>query len=216
VIQTPTPGGGRGVTGGTNALGIGAGGTVNVRGEQQDLITHSSSSAFISKGSQHASSASSIPALAPSVFPDVPSGAWYSSAVHEAVQKGWMNTMHGKFLPDGTVTAQDVAAALRVLGINTTALQTLPRDGSWVLSKGLFLQILAEAYKTQLTERLSTKTQAEYSRVWNAIPASISHANAVRLAILAGWIAMPKGSFRGGLPLSRAEMAQILVNLVRR
>ena len=121
-----------------------------------------------------------------------------------------MKAPNGTFSPDGTVTADDMAAALTALHINISTLQTLPRNGASVLSKGEFLQIMSEAFQSKLKAILKTKSQAEYSKAWNAISDAVSHHNAVRMSILAGWISMPQGSFHGAAPITRAEMAKIL------
>jgi hypothetical protein len=130
------------------------------------------------------------------------------------MSKGWMSTSNGLFRPGDSVFAGDAATALTTLGINISSLSSLPRYPGTVLTKGQFLQILAEAFHPQLQQILKTKSQAEYTRVWNAIPSSMSHANAVRMAILAGWIQMPQGTFHGTDAITRAEVAKILVNAV--
>ena len=149
-------------------------------------------------------------AAAGSTPKDVPSGAWFAPAAAKAVSGGWMTAPGGNFSPTGTVTAEDVAVALTALHIDISTLNTLPRDGSTVLSKGAFLQILTGAFQAKLQAILKTKSQAEYSRAWNAIPDAVSHHNAVRMSILAGWISMPNGSFHGSAEITRAEMATIL------
>ena len=125
-----------------------------------------------------------------------------------------METTNGKFLPGDAVTGKDVTQALSVLGITVSSLKTKPGSPSGVITKGQWLGILAEAFRPALTQLLKTKSQAEYSRVWDAIPASVSHYASVRMAILAGWIAMPRGTYHGAVPLTRAEMAKILSSMV--
>ena len=120
----------------------------------------------------------------------------------------------GGFDPAGTVSTADAKAAFTALGIDLSSIDdALPSDGS-VVTKGQFLQALANAYADRLQQILKSKSQVEYTAVWNAIPASVSHANSVRMAILAGWINMPQGSFHGAASLTRAEMAQILANVM--
>jgi hypothetical protein len=150
----------------------------------------------------------------PSSFQDVPAGVWYEPATTEVVSKGWMNSSSGLFRPADPVIAKDATDALRALSINISSLDTLPSNPNTILTKGQFLQIATDAFRPQLQATLKRKTQAEYTRAWNAIPASVSHAKAARLAVLAGWIEMPKGSFHGSAPLNRAEMAKIIVNVL--
>ncbi len=151
---------------------------------------------------------------APEPFANVPADAWYAQAALQAVNQGWMKSTSGNFLPAGTVTGNDLTTALLALHIDTSSLPSLPSDPSAVLTKGQFLQILTEAFPSQLQTILKTKSQAEYTNVWNAIPDAVSHHNAVRMSILAGWITMPRGTFHGSAPITRAEMAKILVNVV--
>ncbi len=120
----------------------------------------------------------------------------------------------GKFSPAGHVTAEDMAAALGALRINISTVETLPSDGTTVLSKGVFLEILTEAFQSKLKTILKTKSQAEYSRAWNAISDAVSNHNAVRMSILAGWIQMPQGSFHGSDLITRSEMATILLRVM--
>jgi hypothetical protein len=126
-----------------------------------------------------------------------------------------MSAPDGLFRPAGTVTAGDLAAVLNDLYINISSLTTLPSNPSVVLTKGQFLQILSEAFHTQLPAILRTKTQADYTRAWNAVPSTDSHAKSVRTAILAGWIDMPRTPFHGSATLTRAEMAKILVSVMK-
>ena len=121
-----------------------------------------------------------------------------------------MTAPGGTFSPAGNVTAGAMANTLTALHIDVSTLTTLPREGTTVLSKGLFLQILTEAFQPKLQAILKTKSQAEYSKVWNAISDGIAHHNAIRMAILAGWTGMPQGSFPGNDLITRAEMATIL------
>jgi hypothetical protein len=138
-------------------------------------------------------------------------------------QRGLMN---GTRNPDGTPTnlfeparSVNVSEALIVfgrLGFTPANLDNaLPKDPSASVTKSQFLQALTTAYAPELTALLKTKTQAEYTKVWNAIPTVVSHYTAVRMAILAGWIDMPQGSFHGSAPLTRAEMAKILENVLK-
>jgi hypothetical protein len=84
---------------------------------------------------------------------------------------------------------------------------------SSTISKGEFLHALTVAFKSELNAVIASKSKAQYTQVWNAIPSTVSNANAVRLAILAGWIDMPNGSLRASSPLSRAEAAKIILNV---
>jgi len=172
-------------------------------------ITHKSASYLYCQNCAECALALPVPS-----FQDVPANVWYAQAAQEAVSNGWMRARDGNFLPAGTVTANDVTAALQALGINVPSLTTLPSNGSTILTKRQFLEILTEAFQPQLQAILKTKSQAEYTRVWNVIPAFVSHHNTVRMSILAGWIAMPQSTFHGAAPLTRAEMAQLLMSVL--
>ena len=120
-----------------------------------------------------------------------------------------MTAPNGIFAPARAVTVADMNAALNALHLESSSLTSLPRD-TVTLTKIGFLQILSEAFPSQLQDILKTKSQSEYTRIWNAIPDSVPHHNAVRMAILAGWISLPQGGFLGNDPITRAEMATIL------
>jgi hypothetical protein len=203
-----------------------------VQGQEQNLISPappiSASSAASSYSlrpiSSHAESSKSSAAEA------LPSDAWFAAAAKEATMSGWMTMNNGLFEPQSTVTISESARALlslkgmpipsdtsdlseiRTLNLSFFSRPQNPRDS---VTKDAFLQMLAELFRSELQGILRTKSAVEYTQTWNIVPASAPHANAVRIAILAGWIRMPSTPFRGNAPLSRAEMAQILVNVKR-
>jgi len=120
------------------------------------------------------------------------------------------------FEPARSVNVSETLIVFKRLGFAPAALgDVLPKDPSASVTKSQFLQAIADAYAPELATLLKTKSQAEYTKVWNAIPTVVSNSTAVRMAILAGWIDMPQGSFHGSAPLTRAEMAKILENVLK-
>jgi hypothetical protein len=163
---------------------------------------------------QNAFSSHSVHAAASAVFLDVPADAWYLPSAEEAIQQGWMKSKDGMFYPAGTVTTNDVAMALRLLGINISSLDALPRDPSSILSKGQFLQIFMGAFHEKLAALTKNTSQSEYNRVWNALPPPLLYGQAIRMAVIAHWIAMPSSLSSTFAPITRAEMAKILSSVV--
>ena len=186
----------------------GAGSTLHVSSSSSAAAQGASSSASSLQAAPSAQASASA-SSASSTLRDVPASAWFAPAVTKALSEGWMTAPNGIFAPARAVTVADMNAALNALHLESSSLTSLPRD-TVTLTKSGFLQILSEAFPSQLQDILKTKSQSEYTRIWNAIPDSVPHHNAVRMAILAGWISLPQGGFLGNDPITRAEMATIL------
>ena len=242
IVRTGGGGGGggnRGRTGGSNTTTLGIPGALGVKGVSENL--GGSSSSFVNSSAllesrrearlRDRSSASSSagsglhspvatlpfhPSASPAVLTlhDVPAGAWYAPAAIKGVMNGWMMAPSGTFSPAGFVSVSDMATALTALKVKSTYFDQHAKNTANILTKGEFLQIITDAFSSKLQAILKTKSQSEYSRVWNAIPSSVSHYASVRMSILAGWISMPQGSFHGLDLITRAEMAKILLNVV--
>jgi hypothetical protein len=205
---------------------------IEARSQSASAVSRATSSVQTSSVSSHAAAKSSaasasmahtvalpntsapFPTLPRAVTPDIPANAWYAIPAKEAVQNGLIAPRpNGDFDPTGSVTSDELATTLEHLGIDISTLDALPTNPTVILTRGRVLKILADAFDPTLQAILSTKTQDEYTRIWNAIPQSTPYYDAVRMTILAGWVSLPSEGFDASERINRAELAKILANM---